>query len=143
MIASRLRLPSLLALLAGAAVLLAQPGTASAHDDPCVVRPGVYDGKWHGDKVKFLVEKVSRDGCFSGIVHFDAASNWPDARFDFVGQVGPRESIIVRRIKDNCAQVGRSSGPCREGGTLVWRGTVSEGNLDRPYPFELRIPLGR
>jgi len=122
---------------------MALPVFADARDNGTALRPGVYSGKWHGDKVKIIVEEVCRNGTFSGIVHFDQASNWPDARFDFVGQIGEHGSITITRVKDGCPQVARTGAPCLEGRTLVWHGDVSEANLDRPYPFELSVPLNR
>jgi hypothetical protein len=89
--------------------------------------------------VKVIIEEVCRDGSFSGIVHLDQSSNWPDARFDFSGRIGRDGSLTMTRIKDGCGQVATAH-LCPEGRALVWRGEVARGNLDHPYPFELRIP---
>jgi hypothetical protein len=130
---------TLLATLAG---LFASPGSSHADDRDLVFRPGVYQCQWHGDKVKIIVEKVHGDRTFSGSVHFDKSSNFPDARFEFTGKIGRHESITITR-EANCPQVARAGEPRRENGHMIWKGEVSEGNLDKPYPFELRIPLPR
>jgi Uma2 family endonuclease len=61
-----------------ALVILVYPLTAAADDRDEVIRPGVYHGVWHTDKVKIIIEEVDRDGTFSGQLKFDKESRFPD-----------------------------------------------------------------
>jgi hypothetical protein len=131
-----------LSVLAAVAVL-AQPLTASADERNAPIRPGVYDGVWHTDKVKIIVEEVGKDGTFSGSVRFDKDSRWPDYRFDFNGQIGRRDELTITRVGDNCTQVAHASAPRQEGRSLVWKGDVAGDGLDRPYAFEMCVPERR
>jgi hypothetical protein len=140
MTARLLRPLAALALLVGFAIPFAAPNEAAAAGRNEIISRGVYDGKWHGDKVTFSVEKVERDGCFSGVVHFDAHSNWPDAKFDFTGQIGKGGSLTIRRVKDGCDQVARAGTPRVNGKCWDWAGDVTGDGLDRAYPFELHVP---
>jgi hypothetical protein len=126
-------------LLTAALALLVLPGLASAQD----IRPGVYEGVWHTDKVKITIEDVPPDGTFSGRVRFDPNSRWPDYRFDFTGLVGRRGSLTITRVGDGCTQIARTDPPRRVGRSMVWCGDVAGDGLERPLPFELRIPLER
>jgi hypothetical protein len=137
------RLPFALALLFAAFATVAMPQTADADERCPELRPGVYDGIWHTDPVKFIVEEVCPDGRLTGMVHFDKSSRWPDYCFHFNGQVGRRGVLTLTRVGDNCTQVARTDAPCREGRVLVWHGDVAGDGLDRPLPFELRIPTKR
>jgi hypothetical protein len=128
------------ALLAALAFGLAMPNQASAAARNEIISRGVYDGKWHGDKVTFSVEKVDRDGRFRGTVHFDPRSRWPDAKFDFLGQIGRGGALTIHRVKDDCDQVAHTGTPRTEGRGWVWTGDVSGAGLDRCYPFELHVP---
>ncbi len=143
MLGSQMRLPLGLALLAATAAFVAQPGVARADDLDIVIRPGVYEGLWHGDKVKIIIEEVSRDDTFSGVVHFDKTSRFPDALFLFTGESGRHKSITIKRDPNNDPQVAHAGEPRREKGSLIWEGEVTGEDLDKPYPFELRIPLPR
>ncbi len=124
-----------------ALVILVYPLTAAADDRDEVIRPGVYHGVWHTDKVKIIIEEVDRDGTFSGQLKFDKESRFPDFRCDFTGKIGKDESITITR--SDCAQTAETKHPKREGRTLIWKGEVSGEYLDQPYSFELCIPLGR
>src|SRR5262249_25941657 len=126
-----------------AVAFVALPGAARADDRDFAVRPGIYDGQWHGDKVRFILEDVAGDGSFSGVVHFDKTSRFPDALFVFTGEIGRRKSITIRRDPNSDAQVAEAGEPRREKGVLVWEGETTGNDLDMPYPFELRIPLPR
>ena len=128
------------ALFAALCLALTLPSVASAAGRNEILSRGVYDGKWHSDKVTFSVEKVDRDGCFSGTVHFDAHSRWPDYKFDFTGQIGRGGSLIIRRVKDNCNQVAKPGAPRIDGKCWVWTGDVSGDGLDHCLPFELHVP---
>jgi hypothetical protein len=105
------------------------------------IRPGIYTGRWHSDKVRFIIEEVSSDGTFSGVVHFDKTSNFPDALFVFTGEIGRQNSITIKRDPNNDKQVSRAGEPRREEGNLIWVGETKGDDLDKPYVFELRIPL--
>ena len=122
---------------------LAAGGMAQADDPGFVVRPGMYEGQWHGDKVRFVIEEVSGAGTFSGVVHFDKRSRFPDALFVFTGEVGRHKSLTIRRDPNNDPQVANAGEPRRERGVLIWEGGTTGSDLDQPYPFELRIPLPR
>jgi hypothetical protein len=144
MFARLTRLPFALALLLATLAALAMPRAATAADNRLPeLRSGIYDGIWHTDKVKFIVEEVCPDGQFSGLVHFDKSSRWQDYCFRFNGQVGRRGVLTLTRVGDNCTQIARTDAPCREGRAEVWRGDVAGDGLDRPLPFELRMPLER
>jgi hypothetical protein len=123
-----------------AVAVLALPLTASADERNTPIRPGVYDGVWHTDKVKIIVEEVCKDGTFSGSVRFDKDSRWPDYRFDFKGQIGQQDELTITRVGDNCTQVANASAPSREGRSLLWQGDVAGDGLDQPYSFEMRLP---
>jgi hypothetical protein len=140
MLGSQMRLPLGLALLTAAAAFIGQPGAARA-DEPDVVRPGMYQGQWHGDKVLFIIEEVSGDGTFSGVVHFPKTSRFPDALFVFSGEIGRHRAITIKRDPNNDPQVSKAGEPRREKGALIWEGETTGDDLDKPYPFELRIPL--
>ncbi len=142
MLVSQMRLPLALALLAGTAAFVARPGVARA-DDSDVIRPGMYEGQWHSDKVRFIIEEVAGDGTFSGVVHFDKTSRFPDALFVFTGEIGRHGSITIKRDPNSDPQVSKAGEPRREKGTLIWEGETTGDDLDKPYPFELRIPLRR
>jgi hypothetical protein len=133
------------ALLAATALLVAAatallPGTTAAAGPDGLITRGVYDGVWHTDKVKVIIEHVSREGAVSGVVHFDRASRFPDFKFSFTGQIGRRDGLTIQRDRAEYDQVAHAGPPHREGGYWVWRGAVTGDGLDRPYAFELRIP---
>jgi hypothetical protein len=133
------RLLTALALFLVGTCAVALAGTAAAEDRDDVVYKGVHDGVWHGGKMKLSVEKVTRAGEFSGTVHFDPKSPWPDATFTFQGRIGRDDSLIIRRVNDGWDQVVRTGPPRREGDYLVWKGEVTGDGLDKPLPFELRV----
>ncbi|HJZ55062.1 MAG TPA: hypothetical protein VKE74_08885, partial [Gemmataceae bacterium] len=82
-----------LAPLAAVVAVMAQPLTASAADRDQMIRPGVYDGVWHTDKVRIIIEEVGRDGTFTGQLRFDKDSRFPDFRCDFTGVISRRGAI--------------------------------------------------
>jgi hypothetical protein len=118
-------------------VLLAAalPGDASAAG---IVRKGVYHGIWHTDKVTFTIEKVGRDGEFSGVMHFDPKSRAPGVVAAFTGKVGPRDSITIHRTE--YPQTAKAGAPKSTGKFYIWSGSVTGKGLDKPYSFELKIP---
>src|SRR5262249_15544967 len=129
-----------LALFIVTTSIFAVPNHAAAADASGLIRCGIYNGTWHGDKVKVIIEEVSRNGQFPGLVHFDPNSNWPHAKFEFSGQIGQLDSLTISRINDNCNQVANAGVPCREGRYWVWKGGVTGDGVDGVYPFELEIP---
>ena len=142
MLVSQMRLPLALALLAGTAAFVARPGVARA-DDSDVIRPGMYEGQWHSDKVRFIIEEVAGDGTFSGVVHFDKTSRFPDALFVFTGEIGRHGSHHHQEGPEQRPASVQSRRTTREKGTLIWEGETTGDDLDKPYPFEPRIPLCR
>jgi hypothetical protein len=136
---ARIKLPlAALALLLTASFALTGEAAAAGRNE--IISRGVYDGTWHGGKVTFSVERVDRDGCFSGTVHFDPRSPWPDAKFDFTGQIGRGDSLTIRRVKDGWNQVARTGTPRIDARCWVWKGTVTGDGLGAPSPFEIHIP---
>jgi hypothetical protein len=128
--------------------LLAAPAFAADREERAerefrtdMIVPGIYPGKWHSDSVRYIIEEVS-NGRFSGVVHFDKTSRFPDALFTFTGEVGPGGAITISRDPNNDPQVSRAGEPRREDGSLVWIGETTGNDLDMPYPFELRVPVG-
>jgi len=124
-----------------AAMFIVSPGVARAEEYDFVMRPGIYAGQWHGDQVRFIVEEVAGDGTFSGVVHFDKSSRFPDALFVFTGEMGGHRSITIKRDPNNDPQVSKAREPVREKGDLIWHGETTGADLDKAYPFELRIPI--
>ena len=107
-------------LLAALTVLVVL--TAPAWGDEieiAALKPGEYNGLWHGDKVKFIVEKVSRDGKFSGIIHFDPKGRWGDVKTEFTGKIGLRDSIVIKR--PDSEQEARAGAPKHEGKFWLWK----------------------
>jgi hypothetical protein len=131
------RLITALALATAPLVLIAAAGLASAaQPDVRLVRPGVYNGLWHGDKVKFIILKVHGDGSFSGDIHFDPNGRYPNFRCGFTARLGNNNSLTMTR--DDCAQTAVTGRPDLYGNTTVWRGSVALDN--NRYAFEMRIP---
>jgi hypothetical protein len=120
-------------LLVGAFAL---PGQAA---DNQLLSTGVYDGIWHGDKVKIIVERVAADGCFSGVVHFDRNSAWPGFKFDFSGRVGGRDTLTIQRM-DGCNQVAQTYTPVVDRQGWVWQGRVTGEGVPEPMQFEMHVP---
>jgi hypothetical protein len=118
---------------------LAPPAAAAAF----FARPGMYEGQWHGDKVRFIIEEAAGDGTFSGVVHFDKTSRFPDYLFVFTGEVGRHRSLTIKRDPNSDPQEAKAGEPRRVKGALIWEGETTGNDLDMPYPFELRIPLPR
>jgi hypothetical protein len=139
MLAPKNRLLTVLALLLAGTCVVALAGPAAAGDRDDVVYKGVFDGVWHGGQMKLSVEKMNARGEFSGTVHFDPKSPWPDATFLFSGRIGRDDSLTIRRVNDDWDQVARTGPPRREGDYLVWKGEVTGTGLDKPLPFELRV----
>jgi hypothetical protein len=111
------------------------------------LRKGVYEGVWHTDPVTFIIEKVERDGSFTGEIHFDPKGRWGDVRAPFTAHLGRDDSITMSRddcfqpgatVSDQIAKTGR---PERRGRAMVWKGEVK--TPDWSSTFELRIPEGR
>jgi hypothetical protein len=136
---------SVLCLLAVAVGLFAVSNASYAGPrETAALKPGEYNGRWHGDKVKFIFEKVNEDGTFKGVVRFTKDSNFPDATFVFTGKLEKDGSIEIQRDA-NDPQKSRAKEPKKEGEHLLWEGYTSGGNLDpkEKYVFELRIPLAK
>src|SRR5437588_472760 len=109
------------------------PGVSRAGEIEDAVRPGEYHGIWHTDKVKFLFEKVGRDGHFTGVVRFDKDSRFPNATFVFNGKVEPGGAIVIHRDPANDPQMARAGTPRREGGFYVWKGVTTGADIpDNP-----------
>jgi hypothetical protein len=137
------RLPTL-GLLTVAAALLVLPGVSSAGPrEVAALQPGEYNGLWHGERVKFIFEKMRNDGTFQGVVRFSQDSNYPNATFVFTGKLQRNGSIEI--LRDGNPQDSRAGEPRREGDRLIWEGETRGGNLDpnERYQFELRVPLPR
>jgi hypothetical protein len=128
----------LLAVALLTAASLALTGRASAQQPSGLITKGVYNGLWHGDKVKFIVEKVSRDGKFSGIIHFDPKGRWGDVKTEFTGKIGVRDSIVIKR--PDSEQEARAGAPKHEGKFWLWKGKTTGKGLEDDPPFEIRIP---
>src|SRR5271163_3117553 len=91
------RLP-ILGLLMVAAALLVLPGVSSAGPrEFAALQPGEYNGRWHGERVKFIFEKMRNDGTFQGVVRFSQDSNYPNATFVFTGKLERDGSIGILR----------------------------------------------
>ena len=71
----------------------------------------MYEGQWHGDKVRFIIEEVAGDGTFSGVVHFDKTSRFPDYLFVFTGEIGRHKSITINRDPNNDQQTAKAGEP--------------------------------
>jgi hypothetical protein len=122
--------------------LLAVSGVASAREkDRPGMQKGVYEGIWHTDKVTFIVEKVHGDGTFTGEIHFDPHGRFPDFRCGFTARLGEDDALTMTRT--DCAQTAVTGKSERRGRANVWTGHVRGQYLDRPLPFELRIPAWR
>jgi hypothetical protein len=125
-------------LFAVAVCALALSSEAPAAGRGGLINKGVYSGLWHGDQVKIIVEKVSRDGKFEGVIHFDPKGRWGDFKANFCGTIGARDSIVIKRL--DCGQQSVAGAPRREGRALVWKGDTMGEGLDRAYRFEMRVP---
>jgi hypothetical protein len=139
MFVTRKRLLLALALLAVPAALLALPGRGRAAD--IELKPGEYPGCWHDDKVHFIIEKVEKDGVFSGKARFDKNSNFPDAVAPFTGKLDKDGSITINR--EDCKQTSHAKAPKKTKDHLVWEGKTSGDNLPKGTKliFELHVPL--
>ncbi len=121
-----------------AIVAPASPLSAGEHDRP-LIRTGVFNGLWHGDKVQIVVLRVNGDGSFTGDIHFDPNGRWGDVRCGFTARLGNNDSLTMTR--DDCPQTALTGRPDRHGNTIVWRGSIALDNVR--HPFELRIPAWR
>jgi hypothetical protein len=139
-----MRLFAVVAVAAVPLVFFTLPGLASANErDLAGLRTGIFHGIWHTDKVQIIIEKVHRDGTFTGQVHFERDSRFPDYRFEFSAKLSGNNSLTMTRLTENCNQVAQTTEPRREGRAMVWHGGVTGPGLGDPEDFELRIPLGR
>lgn len=113
--------------------------------ETATLKPGEYNGLWHGDKVKFIFEKVHKDGVFSGVVRFPEKSRFPNATFVFSGKLANDGSITIDRDPKNDPQTSHAKKPKEVKGHLVWEGKTTGADLDpkEKFPFELRIPLDK
>ena len=102
------------------------------------IKKGIYNGQWHGCKVKFDIEKVSKKGKFSGVMHFDPKGPFPNATAAFTGEIGPKGSIVIqpRRLA-----AGVPGSRAKRGDKFwQWTGETTGKGLDKAVPFELKIP---
>jgi hypothetical protein len=104
-----------------------------------MIKKGNYNGLWHGDKVKFLVEKVSKKGKFSGVIHFDPKGPWANTTSVFTGEIGPKGEIVIQR--PDSQQVSRAGAPKRGDKNWQWTGETTGKGLEKGgYRFDLQIP---
>jgi hypothetical protein len=113
--------------------------SATAGGPGPIIKKGTYNGLWHSDKVKFDIEKVSKGGKFSGVIHFDAKGRYPNATAAFTGTIDPKGAIVIQR-RDDWDQVSRAGAPKRGDKSWRWTGETTGKGLDKGYPFELKIP---
>jgi len=108
------------------------------------LKPGEYDGLWHGDKVKFIFEKV-KDGNFSGVARFAKDSRFPDKTIAFSGKLSNDGSITIHRDPKDDDQTSEAKKPKEERGHLIWEGRTRGKDLDPKVkqPFELRVPVAK
>ena len=140
------RLTTALMLTCVPLALLALPGFASAEQpERTKLRKGVYDGIWHTDPVKVIIEKVENNGSFTGEIHFDPNGRWGDVRAGITGELDQNGAITISR--DDCpaptTQIAKAPRPELKGRALVWKGEVTLSYGDAPseqYSFELRMP---
>jgi hypothetical protein len=111
-----------------------------AHAEPPSVKKGTYNGMWQGGKMKFTIEKVSDAGKFSGVVHFDKESEWPNLKFDFTGEIGPENALTIHRVNDEWDQVVTVKVPSGKGKERAWKGTITGKGTEEKKKFELHMP---
>ncbi len=141
MLVSRTRL---VVFLAVAAALIALPGVSRAGEiETAALKPGDYRGRWHGDAVHFIIEKVNKEGVFSGVLRFDKGGRFADKTFVFTGKLANDGAITIDRDPKDNAQTSRAKAPKNEKGHLVWEGHTTGADLDAKvkFVFELHIPL--
>ena len=144
MLRSRTRLLAALTVSVVLAALGALSGVSRGGEvETKSLKPAEYDGLWHGDKVKYILEKVHKDGTFSGVARFAKDSRWPDQTMAFTGKLSDDGSITINR-KDE-PQTSEAKKPKTEKGRLVWEGRTTGKDLDpkEKLPFELRVPLAK
>jgi hypothetical protein len=103
-----------------------------------MIKKGSWNGLWHSDQVKFDIEKVSKDGKFSGVIHFDPKGRWGDVRSTFTGEISPNGAIVIRR--PDSQQESRAGAPKRGKRDWQWTGETTGKGLDKGYPFQMEIP---
>jgi len=125
-----------------AAAVVGESTTVKAQMPGPSLQPGVYDGIWHGDQVRFAINRVAPNGRFSGQVTFDPNSNFPGYRFSFTGRIRSDGSLFVRRLTGG-NQIARTGPPIQDDGQFIWQGDVRGQGLNGPAPFELDAGLPR
>ena len=106
---------------------------------------GEYKGRWHGDAVHYIFEKVSTEGDFNGIVRFDKGGRFEDRTFVFAGKLEKDGSITIKRDPKDDEQVSHAKAPKEVKGQLVWDGNTTGPDLDKKvkFPFELHVPVAK
>jgi serine/threonine protein kinase/WD40 repeat protein len=102
------------------------------------IKKGTYKGVWQGAGMKLTIEKVSGNN-FTGIVHMNKESEWPDLKFNIKGEAQADGSIIFRRVEDQWKQVVNAT-PKGKGKEQVWKGALTGPGTDQKKQFELQMP---
>jgi hypothetical protein len=114
--------------------------SASAGGAGAMIKKGSYNGLWHDAKVKFDIEKVSKNGKFSGVIHFDPKGPFPNATAPFTGEIDAKGAIVIHR-GDEWKQDSRAGAPKRGDKFWHWKGETTGKGLEKGgYSFELNIP---
>ncbi len=131
-------LKTALALLVAVAVGGAERASAQMAAPP--LQPGAYFGIWHGDNVRFNINRMDRSGRFSGTALFAPDSNFPGYQFAFSGRIDPDGSLFIQR-QTTGNQIAQAGPPMQQGRVLVWQGIVQGQGLNGPADFQLTAPL--
>jgi hypothetical protein len=146
MFRSRTRLLAALTVSVVLAALGALSGVSHGGDvETKSLKPGEYDGLWHGNKVKFIFDKVHKDGTFTGVARFAKDTPWPDKPISFTGKLSDDGSIAIQRDKKDDDQLSEAKKPEVKKGHLIWEGETKGPDLDAKtkWPFELRVPVAK
>jgi hypothetical protein len=148
MLRSRTRLLAALTVSVVLAALGALSGVSRGAEPPDQVlkslKPGEYDGLWHGNKVKFIFDKV-KDGTFTGVARFAKGTPYPDQTMAFTGKLSDDGSITIQRDIKDIDQKSEAPKPAVKKGHLIWEGQTTGMGLDAKtkYPFELHVPVAK
>jgi len=114
--------------------------TSSVQAQESSIKKGVYNGVWQDLKMKLTIEKGPDKGKFSGIIHMDKKSAFPDLKIDFKGEIGKGGELIIHRINDEWKQEVKTGAPRRDGNYWVWKGKFTGPGTTKTQSFEVRIP---